>query len=86
MKAVNKHIVNKLIDKIRIDTEKNPYLDIDLADVLYSYLNTTEDTFHILCDWNEYIEGEKMQIDYIKECIDYINKFRFLNEKYNYEP
>lgn len=75
MKAVNKHIVNKLIDKIRIDSEKNPCLDIDLADVLYSYLNSTENTFHILCDWNEYIEEEKIQIDYIKECIDYINKF-----------
>ena len=72
MKTINKEQLNKLIDKIRKDTENNLYLDIDVGDVLYSYFNSTKDTFHILIDWNENIEEEKMQIDYIKECIEFL--------------
>ena len=49
-------LTKELFDTIHDNCEefnKITDYDVDVSDVLYSYLNSTPDTFYILYDWDE---------------------------------
>ena len=75
MKTINKEIFNLIYSGLRKDIEEDPYIDVDTGEIIYSYLNSTEDTFHILHDWNEYIPEEKKQIDIILKYVTKIKEY-----------